>query len=417
MSQYILPDSAYMPGVIPTFDEIEKNRHASIQWLPQDKMLNAIHTAKAENRKLEFISNVGDPFYHTDNGSIVKPGMLPAVEATTFLAERTYNSVFHQKCNYERIVAKRTKRAYYDVDENLESLTSVQNGKQRVRDDITRDKHIHKDKVLVSEPYVETADFTREDLKNHLTGQRFIQEYINTVSQKRDWNMGMLELYSIRDETATNTDGLHANDGLFKQLDDQYEFMKENIEDSKSSTYGQGYYCGIYGTGTDKVPLDFSKMDKDETGNIVEQMVDMETQYYTQLGNNGQEFLLSPEAFGQLRKIAGRRETIGGDRIFFEGGVLYINGTPITPCMELALPRNGYKQHVLLGNFKTGVTNGFREDFTTEINYDFDTFTYKVSTFVELGTLLEREQDVLAAEVTNLPTMVAQQDDDGDDSP
>ena len=83
--------------------------------------------------------------------------------------------------------------------------------------------------------------------------------------------------------------------------------------------------------------------------------------------------------------------------------------------MELALPRNNYKQHILLGNFKSGVTNGFREDFTTEINYDFDTFMYKVSTFVELGTLLEREQDVLAAEVINLPTMIAQQD--GDDSP
>ena len=28
MSQYILPDSAYMPGVIPTFDELEKNPNA-----------------------------------------------------------------------------------------------------------------------------------------------------------------------------------------------------------------------------------------------------------------------------------------------------------------------------------------------------------------------------------------------------
>ncbi|RAP44336.1 MAG: hypothetical protein BZ136_08910 [Methanosphaera sp. rholeuAM74] len=415
MSTFILPDSAFMPGVIPTYDQLEKERHATIQWLPQDKMLNAIHTAKSEDRKMEFISNVGDPFYHTQNGSIVKPGMLPAAEATAFLAERTYQSVFHQKCNYERIVAKRTKRAYYGVNETLESLTSVQNGKQRVRDDVKRDKHIHRDKVLVSEPYVETADFTREDLKNHLTGQRFLQEYINAVSGKREWNLGMLELYSIRDPSAADTDGLHANDGLFKQLDQQYTFMKENIEDSKSYEYGQGYYCGIYGTGTDKIPLDFSKMNKDATGNIVEQLIDMETQYYTQMGNSGQEFLVSPEAYGQLRKLAGHRETARGDQILLDGGVLRVNGTSITPCMELALPRNGYKQHVLLGNFKSGVTNGLREDFTTEINYDFDTFMWKVSTFVDLGTLLEREQDVLAAEVTNLPTQVAQQD--GDDSP
>ena len=191
--------------------------------------------------------------------------------------------------------------------------------------------------------------------------------------------------------------------------------MKENIEDSKSYEYGQGYYCGIYGTGTDKIPLDFSKMNKDATGNIVEQLIDMETQYYTQMGNSGQEFLVSPEAYGQLRKLAGHRETARGDQILLDGGVLRVNGTSITPCMELALPRNGYAQHVLLGNFKSGVTNGLREDFTTEINYDFDTFMWKVSTFVDLGTLLEREQDVLAAEVTNLPTQVAQQD--GDDSP
>ena len=84
MSTFILPDSAFMPGVIPTYDQLEKERHATIQWLPQDKMLNAIHTAKSEDRKMEFISNVGDPFYHTQNGSIVKPGMLPAAEATAY---------------------------------------------------------------------------------------------------------------------------------------------------------------------------------------------------------------------------------------------------------------------------------------------------------------------------------------------
>ena len=75
--------------------------------------------------------------------------------------------------------------------------------------------------------------------------------------------------------------------------------------------------------------------------------------------------------------------------------------------MELGLPRNGYKQHVLLGNFKSGVTNGFREEFNTEINYDFNDFMWKVSKFVEFGTLLEHEQDVLAAEATGLPTQTA----------
>jgi hypothetical protein len=408
MNNFILPDSAFAPGVIPTYDELNKNKHGVIRWLSQNKLLNetASFTAKSANR-MSFQSNVGEPFYHTDNGSVVKPGMLPAAEATAFLAERTYQSTFHKLCNYEPLIAKETKRVYYGVEENIEGLASIQNGKQRVRNDIKRDTHKTRDKVLRSETYVETADFTREDLKNNLEGQRFLQTYINTISQKREWNLGLLELYSKKDATAGDASGLHVNDGLFKQLDDAYTFYKENLDDNDSVLYGQGYYCGIHGTGTDKVPLDFSKTDRTKSGNIIEQLVDMNTQYYTQQGMDQQQFLVSPEAYGNLGKIASGRETDRGDKLYFDGDALRVNGVPVTQCMELGLPRNGYKQHVLLGNFKSGVTNGFREEFNTEINYDFNDFMWKVSTFVEFGTLLEHEQDVLAAEATGLPTQTA----------
>ncbi|WP_455644836.1 hypothetical protein [Methanosphaera sp.] len=410
MAGYILPDSAFAPGVIPTFDELDKSKHGSIRWLPQNKLLaeTAQYTAKNSTRRdLSFTANLGDPFYHTADGAVVKPGMLPAAEATAFIAERTFSSTFHQLCNYRPITAKRTKLSYYGVGDTLESLTSLNDGKQRLRKDVARDEHKFRDKELVSETYVETADFTREDLKNNLVGQRFLQEYISAISRKRDWNMGLLELYGIRDSSASNTDGLHANDGLFQQLDYAYKFYKENVEDNDSALYGQGYYCGLHGTGTDKVPLDFTKNDRTEAGNIIEQMVDMETQYYTQQGMPQQQFLVSPEAYGQLRKLASGRETERGDKLYFDGGELRINGTIVTQCMELGLPKNNFKQHVLLGNFKSGVTNGIREEFETEINYDFNDFMWKVSTFVEFGTLLENEQDVLAAEVKGLPTQVA----------
>jgi hypothetical protein len=76
--------------------------------------------------------------------------------------------------------------------------------------------------------------------------------------------------------------------------------------------------------------------------------------------------------------------------------------------MELGMPENGYNQHILLGNFQTGVVNGMREDFQTKAFYDDNEFKWKFNTFVYFGTLLKYEQDVLAAEVINLPTQLAQ---------
>ena len=407
MSKYILPDSAFAKGVIPTWEELKQNRHGHIDWLPQHELMNAVHTAK--DARLTFTDEVGDPFYYKpDKGNAVKPGMLPAAEATAFLAERTYTSVFHQLCEFKPVTSKRNTIVFYDADGRLQSMTAIEDGLQRKRSDITPDKNKTRTKTLVAEPYIETADFTWTLMHDNLVGQRFLQEYMNAIGRKRNWNMGILELYAKKDTTASDTDGLHANDGVFKQLDDIYTYYKTNVSDKDAVLYGQGYYCGIHnGKKAEKVPLDFTKNDRTEAGNIIEQLVDMETQYFTQQGLMGHQFLVSYEAYGQLKKLASQRETDRGDRLYFGGENLEVNGTPIIPCMELGLPQNGYSQHVLLGNYQSAVMNGMRENFGTDINWDFNDLRWKVNTIVYFGTLIKYDQDILAAEVTGLPTQVA----------
>lgn len=407
MTKYILPDNYFAEGVLPTKEQIERQEKFTIDWVPQDQMMQQVmHTAK--DRISNFTDDLGYPFFETENGHIEKPGMLPAAEGSAFLAERTYQSVFHNKCAFERITSYDNKYIFYDTMGRLQSLRHLEDGKQKVRSEVDPDSNRAKEKILHAEPYVETAEFTQTMVWDNLIGNRLLQAYLNSLSARRDYNMGILELYSKFDKDAADTDGLHANNGLFVQLDDTYNFYKENIEDNKSWLYGQGYYCGIHGTGTDKVPIDFSKDDRTKRGNYVEQLVDMNTQYLTQQGFNGQEFLVGYEVYGQLQKMASQRETERGDKLYFDGDKLRINGTNITPCMELGMPENGYNQHILLGNFQTGVVNGMREDFQTKAFYDDNEFKWKFNTFVYFGTLLKYEQDVLAAEVINLPTQLAQ---------
>lgn len=395
----------HQPGVIPTREHLEKYGSAEIKWAAQDELVKDIYTAK--DRRETFTDDIGYPFYDTDHGRIEKPGMLPAAVGSTFLAERTYKSVFHQLTDFQTVTSWDNKIVFMDADGRLQGLRALQDGKQRTRADITPDKVRTKEKVLHAEPYVETAEFTQTMLWDNLEQNRFLQSYMEAIGRKRNWNMGILELYAKRDTTQNSTDGIHVNDGLFVQLDEAYNFYKENVEDVDSALYGQGYYCGVHGTGTDKIPLDFTKTDREEKGNIIEQLADMETQYFTQQGLVGHQFLVSYEAYGQLKKIASQRETVRGDSLFFEGTDLILNGTQITPCMELGLPENGYNQHVLLGNFQSGVMTGMREDFNTKLFYDDNEFKWKANTFVYFGVLLKYEQDVLAAEVTGLPTQVA----------
>lgn len=406
MTRYIMPDAVHAQGVIPTRKELEQNGKATIHWAGQNELLQtAAHTAK--DRRINYQSEVGYPFYETEYGKIEKPGMLPAAVGSTLLAERTYDSVFHALTDFQTVTREDNKIVFIGAESRIHGLRALQDGKQRKRADLEHDHIRNKEKTLHAEPYVETAEFTKDLLWNNLAEGRLLQEYVNAIGRQRDWNMGILELYSKYDKNATDTDGIHANDGLFVQLDDTYNFYKENIEDNDSALYGQGYYCGIHGTGEEKIPIDFSKDDPNQKGNVIEQMVDMETQYFTQQGMTGQQFLVSPEAYGQLKKMAGRRQTPGGDRLYFNGENLILNGTRVDPCMELGLPHNGYNQHILLGNFKNGVMTGMREDFDTEMFYDGNEFKWKMNTFVYFGVLLKYEQDVLAAEVTGLPTQSA----------
>lgn len=411
MSKYIMPDAVHAEGVIPTQKDFQDNKTLHIHWASEEELLTTAPQYTAKERRLNYTSEVGYPTYETEYGKIEKPGMLPAALGSTFLAERTYNSVFHGLTDFQKVTREDNKIIFIDAESRIHGLRALQDGKQRARKDLEHDSIRNREKVLHAEPYVETAEFTKDLLWNNLAEGRLLQEYTNAISRKRDWNMGILELYSKYDKNAVDTDGIHANDGLFVQLDDAYTYYSQNVEDVDSALYGQGYYCGIHGTGTDKVALDFTKQDLNTSGNIVEQLVDMNTQYFTQQGLPGQRFLVSLEAYGQLFKLAGRRQTEWGDKLYFEGADLILNGTPINPCMELGQPRNDYKQHVLLGNFNSGVMTGMREDFDTEIFYDGNDFKWKFNTFVYFGVLLKYEQDVLAAEVEGLPTQIAQEDD------
>lgn len=408
MSRYILPDYAYAKGTLPTMETIRKHESFDINWLPHNEiMAQAQHTAKATTDRMTFTDDVGNPFYDEANGLAVKPGMLPAAEGSAFLAERTYSSVFHQKCDQQKIPSKKTTIVFMDADSNLQSLTSLEDGKQigNLNERTQNGKRTRK-KVLIAEPYIEFSEFTYTFVEDNLVGQRFLQEYVNAVNRKRDFNMGQLDLYAIRDSNAANADGLHANDGFLKQLEEVHDYYSQNIDDVDSQLYGQGYYCGIHGTGTDKVPIDFSA-DTTQPGNAVDQLSDMETQYLTQEGTVGYEFLVSHEAYGQLRKIARNRETPGGDALYFDGGKLQLNGVPITPCQELGRPLNGYKQHILLGNFRSACMVGNREDFVSHMEWNQDRQRWVIDTKVYFGNLIKYEQDILAAEVTGLPSQLA----------
>lgn len=405
----ILPDYAYQEGTVPTLNQIRNRENFTINWLPQEEIIkNAQHTSKStHDYRMSFTDDVANPFIETTDGPIVKPGMLPAAEGSAFLAERTYSSVFHQKCDFQKVTSKKNTIVFLDADSNLQSLTAIEDGAQigNLNERTQNGKRTRK-KILTAEPYIEFSEFTWTMIEDNLVGQRFLQEYVNAVNRKRAYNMGQLELYAKKDATAGDADGIHANDGVFTQLDDIYNYYKTNINDTDSQLYGQGYYCGIHGTGTDKVPIDFSKDIKSD-GNVVDQLCDMETQYLTQEGSMGYEYLVSHEAYGQLRKVARQRETSGGDAIYFDGGSLRINGTPITPCQELGRPLNGYPQHILLGNFKNAVLNGMREDFQSHMEWNQDRQRWVIDTKVYFGTIIKYEQDILAAEVTGLPTQTA----------
>lgn len=392
---YTLPDYAYADGVVPKLEDFENYKPCTIDW-KSNAQINQGYANGQYTQKWD----LGQGYDDTAAGHVFKPGMAPAAEGSAFLAEVVNDTLLFDRCQFVKVTRRDNKYVFMGNKGRLQALRNA-DGKQITNlNQRTETQPGFRDKVLTAEAMVSFTEVPWTMIEDNLLGGTFMQAIGSDQAKRQRVNAQEISLNAIKKGNTTDPDGLNAIDGLWQQLTNQYNLYKSGYE---SYNNAQGIYCGIGGTSPESI--DFSKTYTDKT-NPITQMQDMNTQYGIQLGSGDPEFWVSKEVYGLLSRIAGTRPTPGGDGLYFSGQQLFVDGTPVIKCDALGKISNGWKQHIILGNMNSYV-HGMREDFKTNIMWHQEYYSWIMDTAIYFGTLLLYEQDILAAECSNLPSQTA----------
>ena len=212
----------------------------------------------------------------------------------------------------------------------------------------------------------------------------FLPKMEQLLSERAGSSAEAIGMYGIKSNSPSSQDGMEYLDGIFQQA--------KNVASAYPTAHAtdpqapMGYFDDI---NTNK-PL-------------IPQLKKMLTQFSIQKGNRtNAKFYVSNLIYGLLVEEADARETVEGDRLFFDGMALRIWNTPIVVADFLDVPENNFGEQILLAD-PDSIVFGFLDQITSENSYEHSHKAYLSSVDVYFDTLILWNKDVLVAEVVDTP--------------
>lgn len=248
-------------------------------------------------------------------------------------------------------------------------------------DNVTETIPIFARRELDARPFTAYTYTPKQFVWENVDKEAFLPEYEKLLAEAAGVSAESIGVYSKEDKTATTDKGYAQFDGLFKQLTD----VSALTDDELIRENGKGYY-GII----DKTPA---------TGTIVEQLMDLITQFSAQKGKVDNAIIYTSTTFrGALLAEAAKRQTDLGDTVYLNGNDISVFGVPIKTADFLNDPRNGYGEEILICDPKA-VVFGFVKEMESESTYEHGRKAYLSSVDVEFDAGMIQPKSVLFADV------------------
>ena len=247
--------------------------------------------------------------------------------------------------------------------------------------DVTETTPLILKQTLVAQPFTAYTYIPKTFLKTNIEHEGFIAKYESLLVPSVSFSAEQIAVFGKN--TQADAKGVHSLDGILKQLDD----VADSYDDSDPKSI-MGKYTDIDGTA-DIIP-----------------QIDAMLQQFTQQGGKRREakIYVSSKVEAMLIAEASKRETDGGDRLFFNDiGNLVFRGREVVQLDALDNPVNDYGDCILIAN-PNSIGYYPVMNIESESAYIIEKKAYLTSVDVMFDVGIIFAEDVLYAEVDYTPS-------------
>ena len=255
--------------------------------------------------------------------------------------------------------------------------------------------------TLVAQPFTAYTYIPKTFLKTNIEKEGFISKYESLLTPSVAFSAEQIALFGKN--TQADAQGIHALKGILAQLD---EIATASV-DTSTHALKAGYSLGKYGyyddTTSGHTPA-WAPINAGDGYEVIPQ-IDKMLQAFTSQGGKRREanIYVSSKLEAILIAEASKRETDGGDRLFFNDvGNLVFRGREVIQLDALDNPVNSYADEIIIMN-PDSVGYGPVMDMESESAYIIEKKAYLTSIDVMFDVAIIFSEDVLYADVDYTP--------------
>ena len=304
----------------------------------------------------------------------VEPGILSGV-ANNFLTRIDDEAKFISLVRYMGLDAPQQDIQHLRVTADLQNMykLSGDNAGSQVDslDDLTETVPSVLKDTLQAQPFTAYTSISKAFLKTNIAKESFITEYENILAPSVAFGADKIALFGKN--TKADSKGIHALDGILKQLDD------------------------ING-----VDANMGKFTAGVQGNEIVADLDAMLLQFTKNGGKRSEakIFVSSTAEANLIQALSERETAGGDGLIFnDAGRVMFRGREVVQVDALDKPENGYDEVIIVANPNSIIYAPLLQ-MESEAEYEVRRKAYITSIDIWFDVAVLYEQDVLYADFT-----------------
>ena len=255
--------------------------------------------------------------------------------------------------------------------------------------------------TLVAVPLTAYTYIPKTFLKTNIEHEGFIAKYESLLVPSVAYSAEQIAIFGKN--TQADAKGIHAMKGILAQLDD----VATASVDTSTHALKEGYPLGKYGyyddTTSGHTPA-WAAINAGTGYEIIPQVDAMLADYTSQGGKRKEaNIYVSSKLEALLIAEASKRETDGGDRLFFnDNGNLVFRGREVIQLDALDNPVNSYADEIIIAN-PDSIAYGPVMNMESEAAYVIEKKAYLTSVDVMFDVGIIFAEDVLYADVDYTP--------------
>ena len=256
-------------------------------------------------------------------------------------------------------------------------------------------------KTLVAQPFTAFTLIPKTFLKTNVEKEGFIAKYESLLVPSVAYSAEQIAIFGKA--TGADSAGIHALKGILAQLDDVATASVDTSTHALKPGYALGKY-GYYDDTSDGHTPAWAAINAGAGYEIIPQIDAMLGAFTAQGGKRkNANIYVSSKLEAALISEASKRETDGGDRLFFnDAGNLILRSREVIQLDALDNPVNSYADEIIIAD-PDSIAYGPVMDMESEAEYSVKNKAYLTSVDVMFDVGIIFAEDVLYADVDYTP--------------